>query len=173
MLTHKNDNLRLTQQRKAGYALPSPFTLHQVTACKHWELFPTSMQAIFACRDYSFQQSIVLTRMLASSSSSHSLGSFPSFSRVGCKEHGCVRQTTEPPWALDWAALGQSRAALICKLCFFPRPYFNFLSFNTFFLVVFSLSLILFCVSLTCKCPPRANVAAWPCNFTSSTPRRF
>lgn len=117
----------------------------------------------------SFQQCIVLTSMLASSSSSHSLGSFPSFSRVGCKKHECVKETTEPHWTLHWEALGESRAALICILCFFPGPYFNFLSVNTFFLVVFSLSWILFYVSLTCKCPPRARSS----DFTSSALRRF
>lgn len=144
-----------------------------VPLCQHWEIFPACTQAIFVCQGCPFQWYFALTRMLSSSSSLHSLGSFPSFSLVGCKEHGCVKLTTKPHWTLHCAALGQSRAALICKLCFLSGPYFYFRSFNPFFLVkMFSLSLILVCISPTCKCPPRASVPAGSSNSTSSALRR-
>lgn len=141
-----------------GHRICFAFTLHQVPCvpeCQHRELFPATTQAIYICHSCQFQQYIALTRMLASSSSSHSLGSFPSFSRVGCKDHACVKLMTKPHWTLHCAALGQSRAAAICKLRFLPRHYFCFWSFNPFFLVkIFSLSLIFVHVSLTCKHPP-------------------
>ena len=101
------------------------FTLQQVPCrcvpvCQHWELFPASAQATLVCQGCPFQWYIALTRMLASSSSSHSLGSFPSFSRVGCKKHGRVKLKNEPHWTLHCAALEQSRESLICKLYFLP-----------------------------------------------------
>lgn len=171
-----NNNLTLTQQRRAGCALlhPSPAALSMRISVQTLGALPASTWAILVCQGCPFLWYIALTRMLASSSSSHSLGSFPSFSRVGCKEHGHVKLMTEPKWTLHCVALGQSRAALICKLCFLPGPYFYFWSFNPFFLVkMLSLSLILVCVSPTCKCLPRASVPAASSNSTSSATRRF
>lgn len=151
---------------------PSPGALSMCTGVP--ALGTSSTQAIFACQVCPFQWFIALTRMLASSSSSHSLGSFPSFSRVGCKEHGHVKLTIEHHWTLHSAALGQSRPALTCKLCFLPGSYLYFWSFNPFSLVkIFSLSLILIHVSPTCKCPSRTSVPAVPSDSTSSALGRF
>lgn len=94
---------------------PSPSALSVCNSVLALETPPHQIpprQVVFVCQDCQFQQYIILTRMLASSSSSHSLGSFPSFSRVGCKEDGCVK-LTEPHWTLLCAAPGQSSAALV------------------------------------------------------------
>lgn len=175
-LLHDHKGLTLAQHRKGGACFT--FTLHRVPcccvlACQHWQLFPDPAQAVFVWHHFQFQKYIALTRILASSSSSHSFGSFPSFSRVGCKEHGHFTLTTVFHRTLCCAALDQSRvnllweAALICRSCFLSRPCFYFCCFNMFFFVGMSyLSLILAWFSSTCQNSPIKFPVSQLCSVT-------
>lgn len=108
MLTHTNDYLKLRQQRRAGYAVPSPFARSQHASAGNSSLHLCRQNLL--ARAVLSSSALFLPECLPAPLHHTHLAPSPAFLVLAAKSMGVLRRQLNPPGFLTgllWGNLGQ------------------------------------------------------------------